>query len=334
MKRKELITSSKSFFKGNLHAHSTLSDGTQTPDELKKLYKANGYSFIAITDHEVLYDNSYLDDDEFITITSAEYGIKEFPDISTFGKENIKVCHLNVYAKQQHNLNNISYNEPLDHYSLPEKKKQLLKNFGSTDRIYNVNAINKLIKDLNDAGFFVAYNHPRWSMENYSDYCGYEGLWGVEIYNHACTRNGLYSYDTNVHHDFHTLGKRVFASCGDDNHKEADCLGAFVMVNCDSLSYDNIISALLNGDFYSSQGPLIYDIYVEDNKVTVRCSNANRISYSTLGRRCKAYNAEGNDLLTEATFDICDSDVYFCIDIQDVNGNHAVSQAYYINELI
>ena len=333
MDRIELISSKKNLYKGNLHSHSTLSDGTQTPEELKELYKANGYSFIAITDHEVIYDNSYLDDEEFITITSAEYGIKEFPNISTFGKENIKVCHLNIYAKDQHNLNNLSYNEPLDHYSAPEKKAQLLKDYGTTDRVYTVEAINKLIADLNNAGFFVAYNHPRWSMENYSDYSGYEGLWGVEIYNHACTKNGLDSYDMNVHHDFHTLGKRIFASCGDDNHNIGDSCGGFVMVNCESLSYDNIISALLNGDFYTSNGPIINEITVVDDVVKVKCSNAKRISYSTYGRRFEAVNAENDDYLTEATFKINENDIYFSIDVMDENGKRANSQAYYLEEL-
>lgn len=334
MKRIELISSKKNLYKGNMHAHSTLSDGTQTPEELKRIYKAKGYSFIAITDHEVLYDNSYLDDDEFITITSAEYGIKEFPDISTFSPKNIKVCHLNIYAKDQHNLNNISYNEPLDHYAAPEKKAQLLKDFGTTDRIYTVEAINKLISDLNNAGFFVTYNHPRWSLENYSDYCGYEGLWGVEVYNHSCAVYGPESYEKHVHRDFHLLGKRVFATCGDDNHTIQNCFGAFVMVNCESLSYSNIISALLKGDFYSSQGPIIKELYVENNKVTVKCSNAKRISYTTFGRRVTSVCAKEGENLTEATFQICDGDLDFSISVIDEQGKFADSQAYYLEELI
>ncbi len=46
MSKKVLLTKSINFYKGNLHAHSTFSDRKQTPEELKELYKANGYSFI------------------------------------------------------------------------------------------------------------------------------------------------------------------------------------------------------------------------------------------------------------------------------------------------
>ena len=41
-------------YKGNLHIHTTLSDGEKTPEEIKDVYKNNGYSFVAITDHNTL----------------------------------------------------------------------------------------------------------------------------------------------------------------------------------------------------------------------------------------------------------------------------------------
>ena len=40
------------FYKANLHAHSTQSDGRQTPEELKARYKENGYSIFALSDHD------------------------------------------------------------------------------------------------------------------------------------------------------------------------------------------------------------------------------------------------------------------------------------------
>lgn len=54
-----LLDSSKPFFKANLHCHSTLSDGIMSPERLKAVYRANGYSILAITDHEHIIDFSY-----------------------------------------------------------------------------------------------------------------------------------------------------------------------------------------------------------------------------------------------------------------------------------
>ncbi|MEI6845822.1 MAG: hypothetical protein WCK36_02095, partial [Candidatus Firestonebacteria bacterium] len=39
------------WLKGNLHLHSTLSDGLKTPEELFKLYRTAGYDFLSLTDH-------------------------------------------------------------------------------------------------------------------------------------------------------------------------------------------------------------------------------------------------------------------------------------------
>jgi hypothetical protein len=40
------------WLRGNLHAHTTWSDGVKTPAELIAEYEALGYDFLAITDHE------------------------------------------------------------------------------------------------------------------------------------------------------------------------------------------------------------------------------------------------------------------------------------------
>src|SRR2546427_11893040 len=47
------------WLRGNLHAHTTYSDGVKTPQELLAEYEALGYDFLAITDHEDLIGSSY-----------------------------------------------------------------------------------------------------------------------------------------------------------------------------------------------------------------------------------------------------------------------------------
>ena len=170
MAKKILLTSEKNFYKGNMHAHSTLSDGKQTPEEVKELFKANGYSFVAFTDHEVIFDNSHLDDDEFIALTGVEYAIKEFPDQSTVKNLHMKVCHLNLYAKDQHNTNCVCYSAKFDHHTSPEHHAEAMRKFGDYERVYSAEGINEIIKTASENGFLVQYNHPNWSLENYSQY--------------------------------------------------------------------------------------------------------------------------------------------------------------------
>ncbi len=41
----------KKWYKGNLHTHSTNSDGRLSPEEVIRLYREEDYDFLALTDH-------------------------------------------------------------------------------------------------------------------------------------------------------------------------------------------------------------------------------------------------------------------------------------------
>ena len=69
--KKYLISPSKKQYKANLHCHSILSDGKKTPDELKEMYKRNGYSILAITDHERPYEHQRLADEDTLAVLSV-----------------------------------------------------------------------------------------------------------------------------------------------------------------------------------------------------------------------------------------------------------------------
>ena len=333
---KKLLFGGKcNFYKGNMHCHSNLSDGRLSPEELKDYYKSHGYSFLAITDHEHINNNSYLDDENFLTITSCEIAIKQFPNMSTGVNRDMKVCHLNLYAKEQNNDYNACYNEVYDHFSAKERRVAFRRPDKDFERVYGAEGINEIIKTANENGFFVAYNHPRWSLENYGNYGGYEGLWGVEIFNTSCNVGGLYEYDINVLDDFLRDGKRIFASSGDDNHNnKKDSFGTFVMVNADKLEYSEIINSLLNGDFYTSTGPQIYEISVDGMTVNVKCSDALKINLTTKGRRAMTVNAENGINVNEATFNLMDTDGYFRISVLDEKGRRADSQSFWLEDFI
>ena len=42
------------WWKGNLHTHTTRSDGHKKPSEAVRLYQKAGYDFLAVTDHWAL----------------------------------------------------------------------------------------------------------------------------------------------------------------------------------------------------------------------------------------------------------------------------------------
>jgi hypothetical protein len=58
------------WFKGNLHTHSTQSDGALAPEEVLAWYRGHGYDFVALSDHWVLTRGRDLGD--MITLSAAE----------------------------------------------------------------------------------------------------------------------------------------------------------------------------------------------------------------------------------------------------------------------
>ena len=333
---KILLDKSKNYYKANLHCHTTCSDGKCSPKEIKKKYTAQGYSAVAFTDHEHLLEHTDLSDDNFVAITSAELAIKEFPNQSTLKNRKMKVTHLNIYAKDPYNTTTPCYSSIYDHY-VNDENRNLIRHEGEYERTYDKECINGIVKACHEAGFLVSYNHPSWSLETACDYLGYEGFDFVEIHNGGCVRAG-HTIDENVFFEMTMAGKKIFCTAADDNHNVypfdsplSDSFGGWVMINAERLGYTELMDALEAGDFYASSGPEIFSLTKEGNTVKVECSPAVRINLLTLGRKHRREIAPVGETITEAVFELCDTDEKFRIRVTDEHGNCAYSQYYDAN---
>ena len=67
----ELLGGAGNWYKGNLHMHTTVSDGTLSPEEAVARYRAAGYDFVALTDHRTV--NPPWEDEDFLILSGAEY---------------------------------------------------------------------------------------------------------------------------------------------------------------------------------------------------------------------------------------------------------------------
>ena len=208
------------------------------------------------------------------------------------------------------------------------------------ERFHTPECINEVIRVARDAGFFVTYNHPAWSQEDYSHYSKYKGMHAMEIYNNACQKLGYESYAPLVYDDMLRGGQKIYALATDDNHNARpddhprnDSFGGFVMFKAEKLDYKTITKALFDGNFYASQGPEIHELYVEDGKIHVTCSDATSILLNTGRRSAQMVFAHEEELVNEAEFVLRDDDPYFRITVTDRYGKHANTRAYFIDEL-
>lgn len=328
-------------YKANLHCHSVLSDGHLTPEELKKIYKAHGYSVLAITDHERPHDHSALSDDDFILITGYEAYIRPGTECKydLYGPE----IHLNLLNKDPHNTDLINWNDKYVKYVKDPVEKAAMHRYGDTSpRTYTVEYINSFIKTANEDGYLVALNHPVWSLEDFSFLFDIDGCYSLEICNTGSYNSGIDDYNGAFYDMLLRRGKRIFTHGADDNHNptpidtpQSDSFKAYAMINTedDSLSYDSIMTSLAKGDFYASMGPEIKYLEVKDNKVYVRCSDAERITMLHGAKSTKKkYAPEYGTYINEAEFEIPEEAKFFRISVYDGKGHYADSRGYFRDE--
>jgi hypothetical protein len=340
--RKYLLPKEGKFYKVNMHSHSNYSDGVQTPEELKEIYKAAGYSAIAYTEHEALFDLTDLNDEDFIAITSYEYALGNYskpahcfyegkPEVFS----DVEQMHLNLYSKDPHNTKQICFNPKY----IGTKQKELHGEFeyvGEPDYVkeWSIDKINEIIRTARENDFLVCYNHPNWSLNTYETYSRLDNLNALEICNGASHRGSDMDYTPYVYDQMLRAGKRIICVGGDDNHDRIHFFKAWTMVKAESLTHEKLLSAIERGDCYASSGPEISELYYEDGKVTVKCLDADAVYLYTAGRR-RARTPEITDgkPITEATFTVLPTDQYFRIAVKDSKGNHADTRAYFLDEL-
>lgn len=332
--KKVLLDANKNFYKANMHCHSTKSDGKMTVEELKEHYMQNGYSIIAFSDHEHLIDNSYLNDENFLAITSCELAIKEFAHLSTLQKRDMKCCHFNLYAKDPANVDTPCYSSVYDHFKANISEEDIVHSCGEYERSYSTEGMNEIIQIANEKGFLVSYNHPRWSLESPMDYLRYKGLWAVEIYNTSVAMKGLSGNEVHVYEDFLREGERIACVMGDDNHSIQSTCGGFTMINADKLDYPSIIAALENHDFYASTGPEIKELYVEDDVAYLTFAKGVSAIMVMNGRTAYKKAAENPDGENAVSFPIPRDGYTWCrFEVVDEHGEKANTCAYFLDEV-
>ena len=336
--KKYLIPNTGKFYKANLHCHTTISDGKFSPEEIKQAYLEKGYSIIAYTDHDVLISHDDLTDDKFLALNGyeMEFNHAELPSDNS-RRSGKKTAHLCFIAIDKDNKTPCCLHR--SKYLIGNSKNHV----GSCkydplsvdfEREYSPECINTVIKNCREAGFFITYNHPTWSIERYYDYINYKGMHAMEIVNGECQALGYDEYNPRVYDDFLDVGNKIYCVATDDTHGKNGMFIGWTMIKAPSLEYNEITKALLNGNFYASEGPKIKELYVEDGFLCIETSPAKEICFVNSKRRGLKEGAKDGEFVTFAKFPIFDNDGFVRITVVDKNGKHANTNAYEAKEIL
>lgn len=225
---------------GNLHTHTTSSDGQRDHQAVIDDYAGRGYGFLMISDHDIytaLEDYRSYDAQGMIMVPGNE--------ISANGPH-----MLHVGAKD---------------WVEPHADRQRV--------IDEVNATGGGIVLFNHPNWHANFNHcPQELFER----C--EGYVGLEIYNGVICRLEGSPYATDRWDMLLTQGRRIWGFAHDDSHAATGDVGlgwnvAYVTEETPA----GVVEALRAGRFYASTGVVINEIRVEGNKIWIATENAGRI---------------------------------------------------------
>ncbi len=299
------------FWRGNIHTHSTLSDGILSPDEVVDAYKNAGYDFMVLSDHFVdrydwpVADTRAMRTNSFTTLIGAEL---HAPNNSVG-----ELWHI------------LGVGLPLD-----------FEKCGANE------SGPQIARRAAEAGAFVGIAHPLWSRLTIEDGHSIDVAHAVEIYNHGCAVHddrgeGWYLLDQMLN-----SGKRLTAFATDDAHfhdHDSDAFGGWVQVKCDRLDPDSLLEALKSGDYYSSQGPQINSISMSVDELQIECSPVDTIivaggtsrSAAETGRSISRASIDLTQL--ERGFTIPDPSPWLRVTLIDANGKRAWTNPIWRDEL-
>ncbi len=339
-----LLPKTGRFYKANLHTHTTVSDGSKTPEEIKAIYKAHGYSVVAYTDHDVMIDHSDLNDEDFLAITSYEVYTNSPTPYPSFTAT--PCYHLNFYAPVPDQTDYVCPNPRYCFANAPKYAAEQDYYKGDYTRVYSVEGQNEMIAEAKAKGYLVSYNHPDWSLQSYPDYIGLTGVTAVEVYNTGCVIAGwVLDEGDHVLDHFLKAGKRVYPVATDDNHGANDMCGGWVRFKAPELSYDAIMTAYEKGDFYASWGPELDSLYLEDGVLQMDFPAESRVVSAEIHTAVRCCDVRRGTDMTHAEFDLNPfiSEIkrigypldraYFRVVLTDAVGNRAMTRGYFLDEL-
>lgn len=250
--------------KGNLHTHTTVSDGDTSPGEVARWYDDQGYDFLVISDHNVrvateeLQSGLALEDRRLLLIPGEELtGWWQGPDL---------FHHLHV--------NGIGTTHTIG--------------FPGGDSVSEV--LEAMIENVIADGGLATVNHPNFMRSiSLDQLAALRRLTHFEVYNgHPYTFSSgtaeLPSMDL-VWDGLLGMGRRVYGVAVDDAHHFSvwgpewfNPGRGWVMVDADR-EPAAIVAALRRGDFHASTGPALVRIAIEDGAFQVAAAEEGLIEF-------------------------------------------------------
>ena len=217
------------WLKGNLHAHTTESDGRVEPAPRVAQYREHGYDFLCLSDHHRVTRVDRVPVPDGMTLIQ---GAEIHPD--------------NPFGGPQYHLLAYNMTGDVDAQRMPPQH---------------------VIDAVREQGGSVWLAHPHWSGINVRrDVRPLTGLAGIEVFNTVCQRMGRGEagliWDDWMDHAGHPLPAIANDDCHGNPAHGDDLFQGWTMVRAADRTPQAIVAALERGTSYCTTGPEIRSLRV------------------------------------------------------------------------
>lgn len=239
-------TEGATWLRGNLHTHTTASDGRRPIQTVVSDYAAKGYDFLMISDHDIVTGT-----DDYAKL---EVGGMTMVPGNEVTREGPHLLHVGAERRVE-----------------PVADRQLV-----------IDAINAGpgFAVMNHPNWEHHFNHC-----SFEQLYTWQNYLGMEIYNGTIGRLDGSPYATDKWDRLLTSGRLVWGFANDDSHTEViDVALGWNMVAAER-NVASIMAAFRRGAFYASTGVTITGITVNGDRIRVETRDADRIVASRQGGR-------------------------------------------------
>jgi hypothetical protein len=313
----QLRAQSGKWYKGNTHTHSYWSDGDDFPEMIMAWYKAHGYDFVCLSDHNVLAQG-----EKWKLIPALSSNQRRFEEYlqqygsdwvvyrtDTVGRIEIRLKTLEEYRSRFEERGKfliIPAEEITDqferkpvHINAINIQELILPQGGHSVADVMQNNLNQVYEQRERTGqpMFPHINHPNfgWAI-TVDDMKKITGERFFEVYNgHPLVHNygdslrlGMEQLWDELLVDYIRKGKPViYGLATDDAHNylnygptQSNPGRGFIMVRANELSPTALIEAMEAGDFYSTTGVLLRKLDVSRSKLRIHVQPEENVNYT------------------------------------------------------
>jgi len=271
------------WLRGNIHTHTTNSDGQLSPEEVARFYAKRGYDFLVLTDHWRVTHSP--PSSPLLVISGAEV------DFPTGRGGSVHLVLIGVEAL------------PFDREASPKEAAGLARGEGAVVVLAHPYWSGLELADIEGLAFLL----HGLEVFNFSCLRG-AGRGESAVYWDGLAQRGMALWG--------------FA-CDDAHFHYPDAFGGWVWVKAREESTEGVLRALREGLFYSSSGPRIEDLRVEGRRVYVRCSPAAMVKFVCQpGYGFVAFDPEGRGEIIEAEAELPEAK-YVRVEVVDERGRKA-----------